>query len=457
MSIRQKILVYFSTTVVLLTAISLLFIYKQFSEFREEEFQQRQKEKITSTLKYLTEIQRFDAELMESLDKATIQGFFDEKLLIFNQNKKLIYSSIDDTPISNAETILNRLSEKNNWIETKDGLYDIVGIYFNTRDGHFYGISKAYDTFGYSKLNYLRNVILLTFILITLSVIILSNYLANRIARPISDLANQIANFDFERTNKRISVQSPGYEIQTLTLRFNQLMERMQEAYAFQKHAIHHISHELKTPIAVLVSNFERMEREQDVQKLQKLIALQKEDTKSLSEIINALLELSKAESGVNNVQETVRIDELIFDLVDELNTLYPEFLFSINFKNITNDEQLLSINGNMRLLRSAFTNLMHNCVLYSNDSKAQISIITEPYWLTIILENNGNTIAPEEQQYLFRHFFRGENSLGTKGFGLGLVFIHKIITLHKGTVAYKSGHNKNIFTVRLPIIQAQP
>jgi signal transduction histidine kinase len=275
MSIRQKILVYFSTTVVLLTAISLLFIYKQFSEFREEEFQQRQKEKITSTLKYLTEIQRFDAELMESLDKATIQGFFDEKLLIFNQNKKLIYSSIDDTPISNAETILNRLSEKNNWIETKDGLYDVVGIYFNTRDGHFYGISKAYDTFGYSKLNYLLNVILLTFILITLSVILLSNYLANRIARPIADLANQIANFDFERTNKRISVQSPGYEIQTLTLRFNQLMERMQEAYAFQKHAIHHISHELKTPIAVLVSNFERMEREQDVQKLQKLIALQ--------------------------------------------------------------------------------------------------------------------------------------------------------------------------------------
>ena len=199
MSIRHKILVYFSTTVVVLTAVSLLFIYKQFSEFREEEFQQRPKEKITSTLKFLTEIQRSDTELMESLDKATIQDINDEKLLIFNQNKKLIYSSIDDTPFSNAEDILNRLNAQTTWLDTKDGLYDVVGIYFNTRDGHFYGISKAYDTFGYFKLNYLRNVILLTFILIALSVILLSNSLANRIAHPISDLANSIANFDFEK------------------------------------------------------------------------------------------------------------------------------------------------------------------------------------------------------------------------------------------------------------------
>ncbi len=229
-------------------------------------------------------------------------------------------------------------------------------------------------------------------------------------------------------------------------------MKKMNEVFSFQKHAIHHISHELKTPIAVLVSNFERIENETSIEKIQDLIKIQKEDTKSLSDIINSLLEIAKAETGNSLTQDKIRIDELIFDVSDELKNVYPNFQFAIEYSQ-TNDEASLVVSGNILLLKAALMNLMLNCIHYSNDKKGRIFISGETDNLILSFENNGAIISENENRFLFQHFFRGKNSKGKRGFGLGLVFIHKIISLHGGKVSYHSVNNcSNVFTVILPV-----
>src|SRR5690606_5362348 len=140
MSIRQKILVYFSAITIMLLAISLVVIYILFSEYREEDFQQRQKEKIQLTLKFLAEIKKTDNDVVEYLDRNSINEMLDEKLLIFDHNKKLVYASVDNTRIPYSKSFLDRLSEKQNWIETKDGLYDVIAIYLKKDDIAYYGI-----------------------------------------------------------------------------------------------------------------------------------------------------------------------------------------------------------------------------------------------------------------------------------------------------------------------------
>lgn len=455
MSIRRKILLYFSVVTICLTGGLLFFIYTLFSEYREEEFQQRQKEKITSTLKFLTEFRQIDERLIEAMDRITIEDMYNEKLLIFDSDKRPVYTSIDDTPIPYPGKILDLLSPSRRWIEQKEALYDVVGIYLEDEIGRgYYGISKAYDVFGYTKLNYLKYVLIFSFAGITLVIIATSYYLSERISSPVIQIATQIKDFDFAEAPHPIEVDPGGKdEIALLAQRFNELLQRMNEAFAFQKHAAHHISHELKTPIAVLVSNLERIEQETDLDRIHKMLRHQKEDTRSLGEIINSLLEIAKMESGNELMREPLRIDELILDLASELNVLYPDFQFAVGYETAVEDESSLTVQANTRLLRAALINLMLNCIQYSDDQRARIRIGTGNGDIRVSFINTGPVLSEEELPYLFKHFFRGANSRGKRGFGLGLVFIDKILQHHGGSIRYSSEDGQlNVFSMQMPL-----
>lgn len=452
MGIRKKILLYFSLTTITLTGVTLFLIYILSYEFREEEFQQRQKEKIKTTLFFLSEIKSADKNLTEAFNRLTIHELLNEKLLIFDHNKELIYSSIDDTPVPYSENILNKLTSQNVWFEGKDNLYDVVGLYFQNAGNTYYGISKALDRFGYSKLNYLKYVLLIAFIIITVIVIFIAYFLSKKITDPLISLTKQIGNYNFEIENIPLVVKQTKNEIAILAEQFNKLMKRLNEVFSFQKHAIHHISHELKTPISILVSNFEKIENETDETKIKALIKNQKEDTRNLSEIINALLEFTKVETGGNVKNNFIRIDELIFDIAGKLNILYPDFKYQIEYTNTFHENQL-TVSGNARLLKAALTNLMQNCIQYSNNNKAKIIIDNTYSKLVVTFENEGSIINKAEEPFIFKQFFRGENSRNKRGFGLGLAFVAKIIILHEGFITYKSiNENKNIFTITLPL-----
>ena len=455
MSIRRKILLYFSATIVSLLGITLFFIYTLFYEYREEEFQQKQKQKITSTIKFLTEIKKGDESIIQTMNRISINEFYDEKLLIFDHAKELIYSSIDDLQILDREArdILEVLTIVNPWLETKNDLYDVVGVYIKYNNNTYYGINKAFDESGYSKLDFLRYVLIITFLGISLVVVLIAYYLSRIIAEPIVDITEKITDYNFDTLYIPIQVKRSENEIVVLAEQFNKLMKRMKEAVSFQKHAINHISHELQTPIAVLVSNFERMENENNVSVLKAQISRQKEDTKNLSEIINLLLELSKTDTGQSIPKTKIRVDELIFDTIEELAQLYPNFEFSLDYLGPTDNESFLTIQGSARLLKAAFTNLMLNSIHYSATNEGDIHIVTGGNQLQIEFINQGEIITSDEQKYLFQHFFRGKNSKGKSGFGLGLVFIHKIINQHNGSISYATdGKRLNTFSVIFPL-----
>jgi two-component system, OmpR family, sensor histidine kinase ArlS len=455
MKIRNKILVYFSTTVISLTAISLTIIYILFSEYREEEFQQQQYEKIKYTIKFLAEYEEMSENLAYIIDELTIHDFYDEKLLIFDTKKDLIFSSIDDLPIPDYETILNELSPSKRWIETKENKYDIVGIYHEHNKNSFYAISKAYDAFGYTKMYFLRNALIGIFLFITIVVIFISRFLSNKISRPITALAENLNNYDLSKEKvDELEIETSSYELKQLTQRFNELLRRTNEAFVFQKHTIHHISHQLKTPISVLVSELERIKYFSRIEDVKPEIENQIIKAKSLGSIINVLLEISKIESGQQTKKQALRIDELFFDVIEELNAIYPDFHFEVNYVPDEINEKRIIINLNPILIRQAIQNLLTNCILYSNNSKAEIKIdCSDGSGLKIQIINTGKPITSEEENFLFNHFFRGKNSQGKTGFGLGLVLTKKIVELNSATITYSNpSENLNVFELNFTL-----
>jgi signal transduction histidine kinase len=454
MKVRNKILIYFSSTVILLTAIAFIIIYLLFRLYREEEFQQRQKEKIVSTLNFMTEIEKADQELTEALDRISINSLLDEKLLIFDANRKLIYSSLDDVPVKYSNDLLKELNSDKDRIEMKDGKYDVVAVYIRSKGKDFYGISKAYDRFGYSKLGFLRNTLLVAFFVITTVVLIVSIFLAKRISKPISDLARLLSNYRLGESHLPQQINTSTEEIKYLNEKFNELVKRTNEAFAFQKHSIDHISHQLKTPLAVLVSELERIKRTTSDEELKPGLAKQINRIRSLAEVINALLEISKIESGQLVEFRNVRVDEILFDTIEELNTLHPEFHFELNYYPDQPEVERLSLKINEMLIRHAFQNLLNNCVAYSNTRRSQIAVdCSSAQELKISISNSGDPVLSEEEKYLFNHFFRGKNSQGQTGFGLGLVLAKKIINLHAGSISYSNpSADLNVFEIRFPL-----
>lgn len=172
----------------------------------------------------------------------------------------MIFASLDSLDIVKAESILNKLSQTQRWIETKEENYDLIGIYAEANNQTYYAVSKAYDAFGYTKMYFLRNVLIGIFLFITFVVILISRFLSNKISKPITALADKLKQYDLSKEKvEELPIETTSYELKQLTLSFNELIKRTNEAFVFQKHTIHHISHQLKTPISVLVSELERI------------------------------------------------------------------------------------------------------------------------------------------------------------------------------------------------------
>src|SRR5690606_32758039 len=140
----------------------------------DEEFQQKQFSQIKNTVGLVEEFGRISAEVSNLLDKQDIHDFYDEKILIYDNKKKLVFSSIDSLDIIKSNAILNKLSVSNNWVETHEDGYDLIGVYIEHNDKGYYGISKAYDYFGYSKKDFLQKVLVGIFLAIVLIVLLVS-------------------------------------------------------------------------------------------------------------------------------------------------------------------------------------------------------------------------------------------------------------------------------------------
>jgi two-component system sensor histidine kinase ArlS len=450
MKIRNKILIYFSSTVIVLSAVSLVIVFVLFSAHREEEFQQQQFSKIKHTVGLIEDFGKISEEVSLYLDKQNIHDFYDEKMLIYDTNKKLIFSSIDSLEIENSKLILNRLSVSNTWIETKEDGYDLIGVYLEHKDKGYYGISKAYDFFGYSKKDFLQKVLIGIFVAIVLIVLLISFYLSNIIAKPISELTEKIEDYDLSNEESQpLKLKTTTSELKNLTEKFNELLKRTHQAFMFQKHSIQHISHELKTPIAVLVSELEKIEQHKDIEQIKSELHGQTQKAKSLGNMINVLLQISKIEAGQKITKNTIRFDDIVFNCIAEINTLYPEFNFRVQFTPDNFNEHLLNIEANEPLIKQAFLNLLINAVHYSANQKAKVTFDGSSEVLTVVISNSGKTLSEEEQKFIFTHFFRGNNAQNQQGFGLGLVLAQRIFAIHNAVIKYHSKqHATNVFSV---------
>ncbi len=455
--LRNRLSLYYSVMFSVLLGITLGVIYLLSAQYRQQEFYQRLKDRTITTFKLLVEVEQIDHDLLQVFDENTINNLYEEKIVLFDSSGGVIYSSIDDTKILYSSDILHRLMEdKADEIEKKEGQYELLGLNFKENGKSYYGITKAYDRFGRSKLNFLSWILFLVFVVSVLLVALLSFYLSKVITVPITMLSRDMEAISPQNLAMRVQEPDTEDEINFLAQKFNEVLERVEQAFRFQTHFTHHVSHELKTPLAVLISNIERVQNETSSEVnilLKEHFNFQKEGLMEMANIINALLDISKVESNPKSIaRERLRIDELLFECVEIVSTQYNKSKFNLSIDENITAETDFEVNGNTRMLKIALINLLKNAVIYTKNYPVQVSISKERNAISICIENDGAQIKVDETTLLFTHFFRGNNSKQIKGFGLGLVLVSKIVQLHNGSVVYQPINNKNRFILLLPL-----
>lgn len=448
---KARSAILFTALVAVILMVSYVVIYFSYKRYKEDEFFLRLEQKALTTYKFLTEVQEIDYDLLKVIDKNTINALYNEKVLVFDINHKLIYSSIDDQAVSYSKELLEKI-EKEGLIQYNEGYLEVVGLLVQHKGNKGIVIASADDTYGEKKLNNLLITLLISYICATALSAALSYFYVKQSFAPLDVLNRQITRIRQNRLNERVPVGKSQDELNQLAANFNNMLDRIESAFNVQRSFIQHASHELRTPLANLITSCESaLNKNLSVNEYRELIESLNEEHRNLVELTNALLLLSKYESQAEDlILPEIRADEALFAIMDEVQQLYPQHSIHFSFREMPETEDALNIRANDVLLKTALGNLLRNACKYASDNQVRIELNLTNSGVTFSFYNNGNVIADDELEYLMQPFFRGRNSEKTKGYGLGLSIAKRITELHHGTLSYQKMNGENVFRLTL-------
>jgi signal transduction histidine kinase len=142
---------------------------------------------------------------------------------------------------------------------------------------------------------------------------------------------------------------------------------------------------------------------------------------------------------GIDHKMNKLRIDELLWQVRDELLKHNPGYKIRIDLDHELDDESKLTIEGDEQLIKAVFLNLIDNGCKYSSENTIDVLIHSDRFGLTIHFEDKGIGIPPEDIQNIFEPFYRGRNTQNIKGHGIGLSMVKRIVHSHHGTIQLNS------------------
>lgn len=345
-----------------------------------------------------------------------------------------------ERPINLPENFYKTIVSKGNARYNKDNRF-YYGQLFGTKSGNYIVVVAASDPSGFHELETLRKVLLLVF-----AVAVLLTYIAGRVfshysVMPLRNLIRNVQNISANNLHLRLEELKGNDEMAELVLTFNNMLNRLETAFSTQNNFVSNASHELKTPLAIIIAEIQIMLAQQkmtpDTEASARVILSHAE---KLGHIITSLLGLAQTGfDGKKQNWQKIRIDELIMTVADSVKKIDPECIIQIDFSSLPADESELYTEGNVNLLQLALSNILGNACKYSNNQPVEIKLRFENRRIAIAITDHGIGIPENEQQHIFEPFFRASNTSDFEGHGIGLPLTLNIIRLHKGTIGIRS------------------
>lgn len=450
MSLKRKIALTISIAFSLLFGMVMAIIYLSFNDFRRDEFKERFRQRLEFTTHFISKSKDFEEEAPIFFNENSDNILLNEKILIFNAQKELIYSTIKDRNVTWDNAMLKELDKKK-IIYTEKTVPEIYAALRNINGENYYILTSAFDTNGKSKLDYLKYLLIASYAMSTLLIGFFSYSFVEKFLRPLEDLNKEISEVTAHKLTTQVPVKDSNDEVSVLAKSFNTMIGRLDDVFQSQKDFTASASHEIRTPITRMAFQLENLIKfeEHSPETLSSLQQIQR-DVYQLSDLTNSLLLLSKFDKeNIQSIYEEVRIDEVIFEAFEAVEKSYPSLKLDFLITEDTSENAFLTINGIQSLLIIVFINLFKNAAVYSDTTEVKVLITETNDHLAVEVISHGNTISEEERPKLFEAFTRGNNAQNISGSGLGLRIVKRILEYHDAEIAYSSpAEYLNEFTV---------
>lgn len=210
-----------------------------------------------------------------------------------------------------------------------------------------------------------------------------------------------------------------------------------------QRRFVSDASHELKTPLSVIMANNQILAQEVDGdEKLTRWIESTREETNSMANLINELLELAQAdeaESSTAFVKQPINLSEMLESTVLEYDAIAYE-------RNCTIDSQVesgVNIEGDPSQIERLLKILIDNATKYADEgTSVKVSLAKAGGHSKLTVTNFGNPIDDSDIEHVFERFYRSDKARSrdeSSGFGLGLAIAKGIVDAHGGSISVES------------------
>jgi signal transduction histidine kinase len=316
-----------------------------------------------------------------------------------------------------------------------------IGLNIHQLDKNIIMISSAVDLYGTEEKENLKNLLMMGFFISMVFVFTLGKLLSAQVFNPIRRIIRNVRGISAHSLHQRLTVEGSEDEIEDLSHTFNDMLNRLEITFDIQNNFVSNASHEFKTPLTIISGEAQLglslngiSETARD--SFQTIF----KEAERLEHLTNSMLSLAQTGfDGKKDQWEKLRVDELVITVKEAVDKIMPSNKVEINFNNLPEDEQMLTINGNETLMVAALANIVLNSCKYSDNKPVDIIITADNSSSIIEIVDRGIGIPDQEIAQIYVPFFRASNTEQYKGYGIGLPLAHNIIKMHEGTIKVSS------------------
>ena len=322
------------------------------------------------------------------------------------------------------------------------------------RDGKFSEIIQlgTHLRFARKNLARFRNNILIALPIILILGTLGGWMLARRSLAPIGYIASKTRSITSRNLNERLMTRGTDDEMDDLIRTINEMIVRLESSFKGMAEFTADVSHELKTPICAMRGEAEvLLVKERKAEEYQEGLVHFIEQFDHLNQMINDLISLSKFDTTqVELKMAPLRLDLLVNDLCNLFQVLAEQ-------KNIaleTGTMEEVTVIGDKVRLQQLFTNLIDNAIKYTSKGLIRVTVEENKDSAVVRIKDTGVGIPKEEQEKIFKRFYRIDKSRSkeTGGVGLGLSIAEWIAHAHRGRIDVESEPDRgSTFAVYLP------